>query len=132
MHILDTQLLIWVCHEPERLPPLLAERLQRERAFHFSLASLWEVSIKTSLAKPGFQIDVNDLYIELLKLGFSELPIAFKHIEAAGKLPWLHRDPFDRLLVAAAQVEANTNNQSLLITADFTLTTYGSFVVLAK
>jgi PIN domain nuclease of toxin-antitoxin system len=127
VQILDTQLLIWICHEPTRLPPLLAARLQLEREFHFSLASLWEVSIKTSIGKSGFQIDVNDFYMELLKLGFSELPITFKHIQSVGQLPWLHRDPFDRLLVAAAKVEAD----AVLLTADATLAKYGDFVVLA-
>jgi PIN domain nuclease of toxin-antitoxin system len=132
MRILDTQLLIWACHTPEHLPRALGKRLQKDRDFHFSLASLWEVSIKTSLGKPGFQIDLDDFYLELLKLGFSELPIAFKHIKAAGQLPWLHRDPFDRLLVAAAQVEAGTTPGSTLLTADISLVAYGEFVVLAK
>jgi PIN domain nuclease of toxin-antitoxin system len=132
MDILDTQLLIWSCHVPERLPPKLASRLEKFRGFYFSLASIWEVSIKSSLGEPGFQVDVGDFHVELLKLGFTELPIAFKHIQAAGKLPWLHRDPFDRLLVAAAGIEAGQNGITRLMTVDATLLGYGGFVVAAS
>lgn len=128
MEILDTNLLIWAAQAPERLPKKFVVRLQTERDFHFSLASIWEVSIKASLGKSDFQIDVGDLYLELLKLGFQELPIAFKHLQALAKLPLIHRDPFDRLLVATAKVES----AGKLLTADKTLLAYGEFVVLAK
>jgi PIN domain nuclease of toxin-antitoxin system len=132
MPILDTQLLIWATNEPERLPPVLSEHLRFDRDFYFSLASLWEVSIKASLGKPSFKIDVNDFYVELLKLGFSELPIGMKHIQAVSQLPWLHKDPFDRLLVATAKVESSSNNQRILLTADTTLKAYGVFVEMAR
>jgi PIN domain nuclease of toxin-antitoxin system len=131
MEILDTQLLIWICHEPERLPTALKARLQSDRDFYFSLASIWEVSIKSSLAKPGFQINVGDFYFELMKLGFEELPIAFKHIEAAGRLPWIHRDPFDRLLIGAAAAESSAGKPATLLTADAALAGYGTAVHLA-
>ena len=128
MEILDTNLLIWAAQAPERLPKKFAVRLQTERDFYFSLASIWEVSIKASLGKPDFQIDVGDFYLELLKLGFHEVPIAFKHLHAVNQLPWIHRDPFDRLLVATAKVESTGK----LLTADKTLVAYGEFVALAK
>jgi hypothetical protein len=92
----------------------LAKRLQKDRDFCFSLASLGEVSIKSSLGKPGFQIDVRNFYIELLKLGLTELPIGFKHIQAAGKLPWVHRDPFDRLLLGGMPPAAHALAENLV------------------
>lgn len=128
MEILDTNLLIWATCAPECLPKKFAIRLITERHFYFSLASIWEVSIKTSLGKSNFQIDVDEFYLELLKLGFQELPIAFKHLQAVSQLPLIHRDPFDRLLVATAKVE----NSATLLSVDKTLTSYGEYVVLAK
>ena len=128
MEILDTNLLIWASYAPERLPKKFEVRLQTERHFYFSLASIWEVSIKTSLGKADFQIDVGDFYLELIKLGFQELPIAFKHLQAVSQLPLIHRDPFDRLLVATAKSE----NLGTLLSVDKTLLAYGEFVVLAK
>ena len=128
MEILDTNLLIWATYLPERLPKKFAARLKTERHFYFSLASIWEVSIKASLGKSDFQIDIGDFYLELLKLGFQELPIAFKHLQAVSQLPLIHRDPFDRLLVATAKVE----NSGKLLSVDKTLAAYGEFVVMAK
>ena len=128
MEILDTNLLIWASNAPERLPKKFAMRLKTERHFYFSLGSIWEVSIKASLGKADFQIDVGDFYLELLKLGFQELSIAFKHLQAVSQLPLIHRDPFDRLLIATAKAE----NSGKLLTADKTLVAYGEFVLLAR
>ncbi len=128
MEILDTNLLIWAVYEPELLPKKFGARLQTDRGFHFSLASVWEVSVKASLGKFYFQIDVGDFYMELLKLGFQELPIAFKHLQALSQLPSIHRDPFDRLLVATAKTESSGK----LLSVDKTLAAYGDFVVITK
>ncbi len=128
IEILDTNLLIWAVNEPERLPKKFGARLQTERNFYFSLVSIWEVSIKASLQKLDFQIDIGEFYLELLKLGFQELPITFKHLQASAQLPLIHRDPFDRLLVATAKAESSGK----LLTADKTLAAYGDFVILAK
>ena len=126
--MLFRSLLIWAVYEPECLPKKIGARLQTQRNFYFSLVSVWEVSIKAALQKLDFQIDVGEFYLELLKLGFQELPMTFKHLQALSQLPLIHRDPFDRLLVATAKVES----AGKLLTVDKALVAYGDFVVLAK
>ncbi len=119
--LLDTQLLLWLAVAPERLPVPLRQLLQdRQIPFVFSVASLWEVAIKSSLGKPSFQVDARALRRGLLAEGLQELPLVVEHCLAVQHLPWVHRDPFDRLLVAAAR---ETGFQ--LITADRTLLAYG-------
>ena len=123
--LLDTQLLLWLAVAPERLPDPLRQLLQdRQIPFVFSVASLWEVAIKSSLGKPSFQVDARALRRGLLAEGLQELPLAVEHCLAVQHLPWVHRDPFDRLLVAAAR---ETGFQ--LITADRTLLAYGPEVM---
>lgn len=125
--LLDTQLLLWLAVAPERLPvPLRQLLLDRQTPFLFSVASLWEVAIKSSLGKPSFQVDARALRRGLLAEGLQELPLAVEHCLAVQHLPWVHRDPFDRLLVAAAR---ETGFQ--LITADRTLLAYGPEVMAA-
>ena len=68
----------------------------------FSLASLWELVIKTSLGRPDFSVDPGLLQRALLSEGFVEVAIAAPHLARVATLPWVHRDPFDRLLVAQA------------------------------
>jgi PIN domain nuclease of toxin-antitoxin system len=89
----------------------------------FSVATIWEVSIKAALNKPGFPADPSALRRGLLRIGFIELPIASEHVIAVSRLPHHHRDPFDRLLVAQAQVEGLT-----LMTTDKKLAQYGPHV----
>lgn len=122
--LLDTQLLVWLACRPDRLGSELAEQLSdRERPIHFSVVSLWEVAIKASLGRPDFQIDADALRQGLQREGFTELPITAEHVLAVQHLPWIHRDPFDRLLVAQARQEG-----LLLLTADRTLSDYGEAV----
>lgn len=119
--LLDTQLLLWLAISPERLPRWLITQLENRKTIAlFSVASLWEVAIKTSLNKPGFAVDAAQLRQGLLREGFQELPIEAEHCLAVHQLPWLHRDPFDRLLVAQA-----ISNELELLTADRTLEGYG-------
>ncbi len=122
--LLDTHLLLWAAFEPARLSPKASKALQsREVPLAFSLASLWEVAIKTSLGRPGFAVDPVLLHRALLAEGFSELPIRPAHLGRVATLPWVHRDPFDRLLVAQAAEDKLT-----LLTVDATLRRYGRFV----
>lgn len=119
--LLDTQLLIWLACRPDRLAPeLAAELADRQNPVHYSVVSLWEVAIKTSLGRPDFQLDANALREGLRREGFRELPIATEHVLAVQQLPWIHRDPFDRLLVVQARQE-----QLDLLSADRTLCSYG-------
>lgn len=122
--LLDTHLLLWAAYDASQLSAGAARLIRsRERRVAFSLASLWEVAIKSSLGRSTFVVDVRQLHGALLGEGFIELPIAMPHIVAVASLPWLHRDPFDRLLVAQAQVERLT-----LLTANAALRAYGRFV----
>ncbi len=119
--LLDTQLLLWLAITPQRLPaPLRSALRDRRTPVLFSVASLWEVAIKTSLGKPGFRVDADQLRQGLRRQGLVELAIEAEHCLAVQHLPWIHRDPFDRLLVAQARHSGIT-----LLTADRALTGYG-------
>jgi PIN domain nuclease of toxin-antitoxin system len=119
--LLDTHLLLWLAVDPGRLPESLREELaDRGTPLLFSVASLWEVAIKTSLNRPDFRVDAQDLRQGLLREGFGEQPIEAAHCLAVQHLPWIHRDPFDRLLVAQARCEGLT-----LLSADRALAAYG-------
>jgi PIN domain nuclease of toxin-antitoxin system len=122
--LLDTQILIWLAVDPQRIPVPWRERISdRDTQLAFSVASIWEVAIKTSLGKAGFRLDAEALRRGLLAEGLSEIPIAAAEAAAVQHLPWLHRDPFDRLLVAQAQ-----QRNLILLTADQTLNDYGPWV----
>lgn len=124
MYLLDTHLVLWAAFEPRRLSRRVTQLLRRrDTQVAFSLATIWEVAIKTSLGRPGFEVDPSRLHAGLLAEGFSELPIRPQHLFRVAALPWVHRDPFDRLLVAQAIEE-----QLVLLTADATLRGYGHFV----
>jgi len=97
--------------------------VDRRREISFSVVSIWEVAIKASLGRDDFQVNPPALRLGLLEQGFRELPIQAEHVLAVQHLPWIHRDPFDRLLVAQAARERLT-----LLTADRTLLGYGNGV----
>lgn len=122
--LLDTQLLLWWAIEPNRLPAtirsLVADPLQ---PLVLSVVSLWEVAIKSSLGRADFQVEAAALRLGLLGQGFRELPVRAEHVLAVQHLPWIHRDPFDRLLVVQAQVEGFR-----FLSADRTLAAYGTHV----
>jgi PIN domain nuclease of toxin-antitoxin system len=118
--LLDTQLLLWAASEPGRLTPATRRLLEDPRhALLFSAASIWEVSIKASLGRDDFSADPRVLRRGLLDNGYVELPVTGAHAAAVLDLPPHHRDPFDRLLVAQAQVEGIT-----LVTADAAVARY--------
>jgi PIN domain nuclease of toxin-antitoxin system len=118
--LLDTQVLLWAAGEPERLRPSARSLIEdREHDPHFSAASLWEVAIKGGLGRDDFRVDPRVLRRALLEHGYTELPITGAHAAAVDLLPPIHRDPFDRLLVAQSQIEAMT-----LLTADRTVADY--------
>jgi PIN domain nuclease of toxin-antitoxin system len=118
--LLDTQLLLWAASEPGRLTPATRRLLEDPRhELLFSAASIWEVSIKASLGRDDFSADPRVLRRGLLDNGYVELPVTGAHAAAVLDLPSHHRDPFDRLLVAQAQVEGIT-----LVTADAAVARY--------
>ena len=112
--LLDTHLLVWAMGKPERLDPALVRLLEDPMNKPvFSVASLGELVIKRGLDRPDFQLESPVLRQALLEAGWRELPVEAHHVLAVGQLPGLHRDLFDRLLLAQAQADG-----LLLITAD--------------
>jgi len=107
--LLDTHLLLWAAGLPDRLPAEVREFLNDPASEPaYSAASLWEVAIKSGLGRADFVVDPRLLRRGLLENGYSELPLNGAHAVAVDLLPEIHRDPFDRMLVAQAQVEGIT------------------------
>jgi PIN domain nuclease of toxin-antitoxin system len=107
--LLDTHLLLWAAGEPKRLSRKARTLIGNpENELLFSAASLWEVAIKRGLGRSDFQVDTRLLRRGLLDNGYSELPIVSDHVVATESLPPIHKDPFDRVLVAQATVEGIT------------------------
>ena len=118
--LLDTHLLVWAMGSHERLSAALAAMLQDPANTPVvSVASLWELVIKQGLGKPDFRVEPALLRRALLDGGWQELPVQAHHALAVAALPLLHRDPFDRLLLAQASADG-----LLLITADQQLAAY--------
>jgi PIN domain nuclease of toxin-antitoxin system len=104
--LLDTHLLLWAAGAPERLSAAArVVLLENSNSLFFSVASLWEIVIKHALGRDDFRVDVRLLRRGLLDNGYTELPIHSPHIMMLSTLPPLHKDPFDRLLVAQAHAE---------------------------
>ncbi|HEY4934103.1 MAG TPA: type II toxin-antitoxin system VapC family toxin [Terriglobales bacterium] len=107
--LLDTHLLLWAAGEPKRLPKDIRTLLEdRDNELLFSAASLWEVAIKSGLGRKDFRVEARLLRRGLLDNGYSELPIVSDHVVVIESLPPIHKDPFDRVLVAQATVEGIT------------------------
>ena len=118
--LLDTQVLLWAAGEPTRLSAS-ARRLLNDanNELLFSAASLWEIAIKRGLGRKDFSVDARLLRRGLLDNGYEELPILSEHVVEIESLPAIHKDPFDRLLVAQATVEGIT-----LLTLDSVVARY--------
>jgi PIN domain nuclease of toxin-antitoxin system len=107
--LLDTHLLLWAAGHPERLSAEARSLIDNpQNEVLFSAASLWEVAIKRGLGRDDFKADARVLRRGLLDNGYSELPIVSDHVVAIESLPTIHKDPFDRVLVAQATVEGIT------------------------
>ena len=118
--LVDTQLLLWNANASRRLPARLGRLFGDGRhEFFASVASIWEVAIKAPLGKKGFNAEAMSLRESLAESGFRELPVTGAHAVAVERLPLLHGDPFDRLIVAQALVEP-----LVLITTDVRLGDY--------
>ena len=118
--LLDTQLLLWAAGQPQRLSARAKRMLSDSRnELLFSAASLWEIAIKAGLGRDDFRVEPRVLRRALLDNGYVELPITSEHAVSVDTLPPLHKDPFDRLLIAQTLVEGIT-----LLTADAELARY--------
>ena len=104
--LLDTHLLLWSAGQPERLSASARTLLENpHNLLVFIAASLWEVTIKRGLGRTDFRVDPRLLHRGLLDNGYSELPVTSEHAVAIMGLPAIHKDPFDRILVAQSLVE---------------------------
>lgn len=122
--LLDTHLLLWAAASSKRLPPEAREILEDgTNEAYYSAASIWEIAIKSSIARKDFRIDLDALRSALPKMQLVELPITASHAAGVTRLPPIHRDPFDRLLVAQSMAEPLT-----LLTNDALLAEYGASV----
>ncbi len=118
--LLDTHLLLWAAGQPERLSDEARGWIENvESELMFSAASIWETAIKSGLGRRDFVVDVRLWRRGLLDNGYHELSITSQHAVAVGELPVVHRDPFDRILLAQANVEG-----ILLLTSDALLARY--------
>jgi PIN domain nuclease of toxin-antitoxin system len=114
--LLDTHVLLWWLADGPELPEDLKGEIETELEVYVSVASLWEISIKAAAGK----LSIPDTFPEVVEnSGVSELPIRTQHAYLAGRLPLLHRDPFDRLLIAQAMTERLT-----LVTRDSAIHAY--------
>jgi PIN domain nuclease of toxin-antitoxin system len=122
--LLDTHVLLWSALGDSRLPQEAGNLISRpENKLWFSAASLWEIAIKSGLGRPDFRIDAGALRAGLLANDYSELAVEGRHVLLLRHLPDLHRDPFDRILLAQANAEGLA-----LVTSDRALGGYGGVV----
>ena len=118
--LLDTQLLLWIAVTPERLGDAARTLIEdRDNELVFSVVSIWETAIKAALGRSDFTANPRRIRQGLLERGYQELTVTGAHALAVGELPPIHRDPFDRLLVAQAYHEG-----LVLLTTDRVLADY--------
>lgn len=116
--LLDTHVVLWVISgDKKRIPSGVASLLEdQETDVLLSAVVIWEIAVKRSIGK----LDAEDGWLRAIgQLGFNALPVSAAHAAATESLPWHHRDPFDRLLVAQATVEG-----AALVTADSRIAAY--------
>jgi PIN domain nuclease of toxin-antitoxin system len=118
--LLDTQLVVWVPISDARISRTARSVFSsRENEFVFSDASIWEIAIKRGLGRSDFLFDPREIRRQMLENGYEELPVLGQHAVAVDVLPSIHKDPFDRILIAQAMVEGIT-----LLTADPVIASY--------
>jgi PIN domain nuclease of toxin-antitoxin system len=118
--LLDTHLLLWATEGSSRLPAIARKLIANpDNDLIFSVASIWEISIKHGKGLESFEADPRLVREALLENGYIELDVTGKHVIALGNLPRMHKDPFDRILLAQAMVEGIT-----FLTSDAVLTRY--------
>lgn len=103
-YLLDTRILLWALIEPEKAPQPMRRLIEDTgNRVWFSAASIWEIAIKHSLGRDEFPVEPGTIWKAARQTGIEELAVTAEHSIGVDALPWLHRDPFDRLLVAQAQ-----------------------------
>ena len=122
--LLDTNILLAALIDPDTLPEDIKHQLRDPAVtVYFSAASIWKIAIKRSLGRADFDFRPEDIEQLARDTGFTELPVLSRHCHAVADMPWHHRDPFDRLLVAQAQAIP-----AYLLTSDGVLAKYSELV----
>jgi len=122
--LLDTHLLLWAAGDPRRLSTDVLTLIEEGRnELFFSTVSIWETAIKHSRGRAEFQVEPGKFRRTLLLNDYKELTILGDHAVAVAGLPHIHKDPFDRLLIAQSMVEG-----IILLTADAQIARYGGLV----
>jgi PIN domain nuclease of toxin-antitoxin system len=122
--LLDTHLLLWAAGQPERLSKPARELIENpDNALYFSAASIWEIAIKSSLGREDFKADARLIRRGLIDNGYQEIAISSEHAAGVQALPLVHKDPFDRLLIAQSLVEGMP-----LVTMDPLLSQYPGMI----
>ena len=123
--LLDTHILLWSLADPRRLPESARDAIEAgDNEVLFSAASIWEIAIRSEVLRADFGVDSATIIGAARETRFAELAISAGHAAAVAALPPLHKDPFDRLLVAQAFTEP-----ARLVTADKALAAYSSDLV---
>ena len=123
--IVDTHLLIWAVTDSEKLSTAARKTLSRlNSTYFFSAASVWEIAIKRRKYPELMPLTSEDARNLFLEAGFRELTVASHHATFVEKLPEIHEDPFDRILIAQAIASSMK-----LVTHDKTIARYGDFVI---
>lgn len=124
-YLLDTHILLWAANNDPKLSRAARDILNDENnELFFSVVSIWEIAIKKSIGKLHLPIGIAAFRRLLLENGYSELHINGHHAMATEMLPFLHSDPFDRMLIAQAQQEG-----LLLVSADSKVHAYGDWII---
>jgi PIN domain nuclease of toxin-antitoxin system len=119
--LLDTHIYLWWLQDNPNLSKDGRSKIIAASEVYVSSASIWEAAIKTGIGK--LEVDVSQLVSEIANSGFQELPITAKHAASVLQLPDIHRDPFDRMLIAQALCE-----RLRFLTADSILKSYSELV----
>jgi PIN domain nuclease of toxin-antitoxin system len=122
--LLDTHLLLWAAGQPERLSKPARELIENpDNALYFSAASIWEIAIKSTLGREDFKADARLIRRGLIDNGYQEIAISSEHAAGVQALPLVHKDPFDRLLIAQSLSEGMP-----LVTVDPLLSQYPGMI----
>jgi PIN domain nuclease of toxin-antitoxin system len=118
--LLDSHALLWFLKGNTKMPEKTVEVIHSpENEIYVSIASVWEIAIKTSIGKVTLDCGIDNFIKNINDNGFSLLAISPEHIKKSMELPFIHRDPFDRLIIAQAVVEGMN-----IITADENIVKY--------
>jgi PIN domain nuclease of toxin-antitoxin system len=123
--LLDTHIILWAAGQPDRLSDTARRMLlDSGNALFFSAASLWEIVIKRNIGRDDFKVDPSRLRKLLVINGYSELAVNTEHVLRVDTLPLIHKDPFDRILIAQARSEG-----MVLLTVDAAVIQYQDAVM---